>query len=120
MTKPLLKEQQGTVRPLMAIKLLHTGVWAVFVACILAIPIAAWMRRFDGAAWLSLFVWIECAVLAINRGRCPFTDMAARYSHDQAPNFDIYLPVWLARYNKLVFGTLFVAGELLVLWRWLN
>jgi hypothetical protein len=60
----------------------------------------------------------ECGVLALNRGRCPLTDVAAQYTDDRAPNFDIYLPVWLARYNKHIFGTLFAAGELFVLWRW--
>lgn len=34
-------------------------------------------------------------------------------------DFDIYLPNWLARRNKLIFGALFVAGELFVLGCWL-
>ena len=42
--------------------------------------------------------------------RCPLTDVAARYTSDRRDNFDIYLPLWLARYNKHVFGTLYVAG----------
>ena len=61
-------------------------------------------------------VLLECVVLAVNHCRCPLTDVAARYTDDRAPNFDIYLPVWLARYNKQVFGTLFVAGLLVFLW----
>jgi hypothetical protein len=44
--------------------------------------------------------------------------MAARYTDDRADNFDIYLPLWLARYNKHVFGFLFVAGEIVVLSQW--
>ena len=36
--------------------------------------------------------------------------LAARYTDDRRANFDIYLPVWLARYNKHVFGPLYVAG----------
>ena len=36
----------------------------------------------------------------------------------RSANFDIYLPVWLARYNKAIFGTLFVVGGLFVLARW--
>jgi len=58
-------------------------------------------------------------VLAANRGRCPLTDWAARYTEDRAANFDIYLPDWLARNNKAIFGTLFAVNELIVLWRWL-
>jgi hypothetical protein len=48
------------------------------------------------------------------------TDVAARYTDDRRDNFDIYLPLWLARYNKLIFGWLF-AGILLftfLLWFW--
>ena len=64
-----------------------------------------------------MIIVIECGVLAFNGGRCPLTDLAARFSNDRADNSDIYLPVWLARYNKLIFGTLFVVNELFVLWR---
>jgi len=47
------------------------------------------------------------------------TDLAARFTKERAANFDIYLPLWLARHNKTIFGTLFVAGELFVVGRWL-
>jgi hypothetical protein len=61
---------------------------------------------------------IECAVLFFNRGKCPLTSIAARYTEDRADNFDIYLPVWLARYNKLVFGAIFICGSAFALLRW--
>jgi hypothetical protein len=48
------------------------------------------------------------------------TNWAARFTDDRADNFDIYLPNWLARYNKVIFGTLFAVNELIVLWRWLR
>jgi hypothetical protein len=54
-------------------------------------------------------------VLAINGGKCPLTDLAARYTTDRVHNFDIYLPNWLAQHNKIIFGALFVAGELVML-----
>lgn len=103
---------------LVAIKLLHTAVWAFLAACILAIPIVGLKRRFRWALVLTALVLLECGVLALNRGRCPLTDVAARYTRDRADNFDIYLPGWLARHNKGIFGSLFIAGELIVLWRW--
>ena len=46
--------------------------------------------------------------------------LAARYTPDRAANFDIYLPAWLARNYQNIFGTLFVAGGLLVLWKWMS
>jgi hypothetical protein len=44
--------------------------------------------------------------------------MAARYTEQRSANFDIYLPLWLARHNKTIFGALFVAGGLFVLTVW--
>lgn len=100
------------------IKVLHTVIWAIMASSILALPWAAWSGRFRLAFGLTLLVVGECMVLAVNRGRCPLTDVAARYTHERAANFDIYLPVWLARHNKFIFGFLFIVGELVLLWRW--
>jgi hypothetical protein len=100
------------------VKTIHTVVWAVFAGAILAIPLLAWYGFWFSAAALIALVLVECAVLAINRMRCPLTGIAARYTDDRRDNFDIYLPLWLAKYNKHIFGSLFAAGLLftLVLW----
>jgi hypothetical protein len=100
------------------IKLLHTVIWAIMAESIVVVPLAAWFGLFRLALGLTLLVLIECLVLAINGGRCPLTDIAARYTEERSPNFDIYLPVWLARNNKRIFGFLFVVGESILLWRW--
>lgn len=97
-------------RALTAIKVIHTLVWAFFAGCILAIPLASWHGEHRAAAWLAAIVAFEVAVLALNRWSCPLTAVAARYTSDRRENFDIYLPLWLARNNKLVFGGLYVAG----------
>jgi hypothetical protein len=99
------------------IRLLHTVVWAFFVAAIAAIPIAAWFRRFDLYAAFTAIVLLEVVVLAMNGLRCPLTAVAERYTDERQDNFDIYLPLWLARYNKQVFGALFIAGVMFGLWR---
>ena len=103
---------------LVGIKLLHTAAWAFFAGCILMIPFAGVIRNFRAAAFLSGVVVFECAILAMNRGRCPLTDLAARYTEERRENFDIYLPLWLARHNKSIFGTIFLLGELFVLAMW--
>ena len=95
---------------LRAIKLLHTAVWAVFTSCILAIPVLASQGRFGAAAMLAVLVLGEVVVLWLNRWSCPLTAVAARYTEDRRANFDIYLPEWLARYNKQIFGPLYVVG----------
>jgi len=107
-------------RALVAIKLMHTVVWAFLVGCIVALPFAGGLGRFRLAAVLTAVILIECLVLVLNGWRCPLTDVAARYTDDRRDNFDICLPLLLARYNKLIFGWLFAAVLLwaLVLWLW--
>jgi hypothetical protein len=103
-------EASMTQRKLRCVKLLHTVVWAVFAGSIVAIPVFAHLQHLR-AAWVLIgFVFFEVLVLAFNAMRCPLTAVAARYTCDRRENFDIYLPLWLARYNKHVFGTLYVAG----------
>jgi hypothetical protein len=105
---------------LFQIKLLHTVIWLLLAGCILALPVAGLMRRFRLAAGLAIVVLMECVLLACNHFRCPLTDLAAHYTEDRAANFDIFLPVWLARNNQNIFGTLFVVGGVFVLWRWVS
>jgi len=115
-----LTSAEDMARQLRQIKVLHTVIWAIMAASILALPSAAWFGQFRWAFGLTLLVVSECLVLAVNHGRCPLTDVAARYTHERADNFDIYLPVWLARHNKSIFGFLFVVGELVLIWRWIR
>jgi hypothetical protein len=107
-------------RQLKLIKLVHTAVWAGFAGCIVAIPVLALQQRFRLAALLALIVLGEVVVLAANRWRCPLTPIAARYTADRRANFDIYLPEWLARYNREIFGPLYLAGVVLLAVRWLG
>ncbi len=99
---------------------MHTLAWAFFVACIVAIPVFAWTGRFGWALAFIGIVTIEVVVIFVNGWRCPLTAVAARYTDDRRPNFDIYLPAWLARYNKEIFGTLFGAGVFVTVVRWLG
>jgi hypothetical protein len=104
---------------LLILKLIHTATWLCFVACIVAIPVFADSRQFRVAVILSGVVLAECLILAVNRCRCPITNLAAAYTEERADNFDIYLPIWLAKYNKIIFGSLFVAGEIFLLVEWM-
>ena len=101
---------------LCVVKIVHTAVWALVALCVVSIPVAALARQLRLASILSVVVWCEVAVLMGNRMRCPLTDAAAKYTDERAANFDIYLPVWLARNNQRVFGSLFVAGQAVLLW----
>lgn len=103
---------------LKTIKVIHTVVWALFVSCILAIWVFAWRAAFSYAALLIGVIGVEVLVLILNGWRCPLTSVAARYTDDRRDNFDIYLPEWLARHNKQIFGALYLAGILYTLARW--
>jgi hypothetical protein len=64
-------------------------IWAFLAASILALPVAGILRRFRSAAIITIIVLLECGVLAVNGGRCPLTDLAARFTVDRDSNFDI-------------------------------
>lgn len=100
------------------VKLAHTIVWALFAACILAIPLLAWLGHDRQASLLILVVLVEVLVLMANGGHCPLTAVAARYTRDRRDNFDIYLPEWLARHNKLIFGSIYLFGVVVMFARW--
>ena len=103
---------------LRAVKAVHTIIWAFFATCIVALLVVAWRGELEPAIILTGIISVEVLILTVNRLRCPLTVIAARYTDDRRDNFDIYLPVWLARYNKVVFGSLFMAGLGLTLLRW--
>lgn len=105
---------------LRAIKTLHTIVWAFFVCCIVAIPLFSLTGNFRLAAISIGAVFIEVLILVLNGMRCPLTGVAAKFTDDRRENFDIYLPVWLARNNKIIFGFLFLGGVLFTFARWLG
>ncbi len=104
---------------LLLVKMVHTVVWAFFVFCILAIPVLTLRGRFVAAAWFAGIVLVEVLVLAMNRWSCPLTPVAARYTDERRDNFDIFLPEWLARHNKEIFGALYLAGLALLIAKWI-
>jgi len=103
---------------LRTVKTLHTIAWALFAGCILAVPVYAWRGELTVALLLIAVVFVEVVILWANRWRCPLTDVAARYTDERKENFDIYLPLWVARYNKEIFGSLYLASLLYTLAKW--
>jgi hypothetical protein len=114
------KASEDETGMLTAIKVLHTVVWAFFAAAIVALPFLAVQGAFRWAAILSVLILVECGVLLANGWRCPMTDLAAKYTADRSPNFDIYMPRWLAVHNKTILGTLFLVNEAIVVVVWLR
>jgi hypothetical protein len=108
----------NAVARLRAVKVAHTLAWAFFAGCILAIPVASWRGEHRVALALCAVVAVEVAILVANGMTCPLTGVAARYTDERQDNFDIYLPLWLARHNKTIFGWLYAAGLAFALLRW--
>ena len=106
--------------PLFVIKTAHTIIWTFFVGSIVGMPISAYAGRFDWALGFAGIVLVEVLVLAFNQLHCPLTAIAARYTANRRPNFDIFLPEWLAKRNKEIFGSLFVLGLLFTAALWLG
>lgn len=84
----------------------------------MAIPVLGILGHYSKAVVLIGVVLVEVLILVANGLRCPLTGVAARYTNDRRENFDIYLPLWVARNNKLIFGLLFLVGALFTLLRW--
>ncbi|HET9065232.1 MAG TPA: hypothetical protein VFN22_05395 [Gemmatimonadales bacterium] len=107
---------RDTVR-LHRIKLLHTVAWAFFAGCTIVLPIAAATDHLRFAGLLAAIVFVEVLILLVNGWHCPLTPLAARYTTDRRANFDIFLPEWLARLNKRIFGAVYIAGLLILLYK---
>ena len=107
-------------RALTTIKLAHTTIWAVIAGSIALLPFLGWAQMYGYVLLINGGVLLETLVLATNGWRCPLTDMAARHTDDRRANFDIYLPLWLARNNKWIFGSLFVLSDAMIVGRWLG
>jgi hypothetical protein len=101
---------------LILIKSFHSLIWLVFVAFIGFILWSGFTGHVSIYSWLAVAAIAgETVVLLVFKGSCPLTGLARKYSDSQKPNFDIYLPEWLAKYNKLIFGTLFFIGLMAML-----
>ena len=103
---------------LWCIKALHTVVWAFFVAAILLVVHSGIANSITAYTWIaSGLVVVEGLVLLAFKSQCPLTILARKYSRSTKDNFDIFLPEWLARHNKLIFSVLYAIGVALVGYR---
>ncbi|WP_149304156.1 hypothetical protein [Pareuzebyella sediminis] len=106
---------------LLAIKFVHTLIWAFLVTVILYVVYSGLTDTVDLYTWIGIVLIVgEGLILALFGMSCPLTVMARNYSDSEKDNFDIFLPNWLAKYNKLIFTSIFVIGLILVLYRWLS
>ncbi len=98
-----------SVKKLTVIKIIHTLIWIFFNVVIFYMLYAVLVNKIDIWLWAGygLFV-LEGITLLAFKFFCPLTVMARKYSDSTKANFDIYLPNWLAKHNKLIYTTLLV------------
>ncbi|GAB3742058.1 hypothetical protein [Spirosoma lituiforme] len=107
-----------TALKLIAIKLIHTAIWVFFVTLIGYILYCGIADNVSQYTWIAAgLIILEGLVLLLFNGRCPLTLIARNYSDSNRDNFDIFLPNWVARYNKPIFTSLYIAGLILVGYR---
>ena len=105
-------------RKLFYIKLLHTIIWVFFVIVIFYLLYAGIFDKITIYTLIAiLLVAIEGLVLLLFGWRCPLTVLGNKFSDDHEVGFDIFLPKWLAKHNKTIFGTLYGIGIVIVLLR---
>lgn len=99
---------------LVIIKTIHTLVWFFFNLVIFYMLYAVIVNKPDKWLWIGygLFV-LEGMTLWVFKCFCPLTVLARRYSGSTRANFDIYLPNWLAKYNKAIYTS--ILGVIIIL-----
>jgi hypothetical protein len=100
---------------LIFVKSIHSLIWVFFNVVIFYMLYAVIADKIDKWVWICIgLIALEGLVLLVFKSICPVTLIARKYSDSTSANFDIYLPNWLAKYNKLIY-TIIVGIALLIL-----
>ncbi|WP_159799793.1 hypothetical protein [Flavobacterium sp. MK4S-17] len=100
---------------LILIKILHTLIWIFFNVVIFYLLYAVISGKFDKWLWICISLLIaEGLVLLVFKNTCPVTIIARKYSDSAKHNFDIYLPEWLAKYNKQIYTTIVIIALIIL------
>lgn len=92
---------------LVVVKLLHTVIWIFFNIVIAYMLFASITGKLGWQLWICyVLVATEGLVLLAFGFVCPLTILARKYSDASTDNFDIYLPLWLARYTKRIYTSI--------------
>lgn len=103
---------------LLFIKMLHTAIWIFFNVVIFYMLYAVTLGAIDRWLWIGYgFIAAEALTLLLFKFYCPLTVWARRYSDSTAANFDIFLPEWLAKYNKQIYTGILIVIIAITLYR---
>lgn len=97
------------ISKLILVKVIHTMIWLFFNVVLFYMAYAVIVNKIDKYVWIGIALIIgEGIVLIIFKKVCPLTIIARKYSNSTKDNFDIFLPNWLAKYNKLIYTIFFI------------
>jgi len=91
-------------------------VWIFFNIVIFYLLYAVIINKIDKWVWICLsLIILEGVILLVFKKMCPITLIARKYSDSTDHNFDIYLPEWLAKYNKLIYTTIVIIAVIILI-----
>src|SRR5688572_26479713 len=103
---------------LVTIKIVHTLIWLIFNVVIFYFLYAVSVNNINKWVWICLgLILLEVLILAVCKSICPITLIARKYSDSTNDNFDIYLPNWLAKYNKQIYATIVLIAVIGLIFR---
>src|ERR1700730_17795930 len=108
-------------KKLVIVKWIHSIIWMFFNLIIFYLYYAVIVNKIDKWVWICIgIILLEVIVLLLFKRICPITLIARKYSDSTKDNFDIFLPNWLAKHNKLIYTILFVSVLLILAFRLLQ
>jgi len=100
------------------VKTVHTLIWLFFNVVIFYLLYAVIVDKIDKWVWICIgLIVLEGIILLIFKKICPVTLIARKYSNSAKDNFDIYLPNWLARYNKEIYTVIVLIAIAILIYR---
>lgn len=103
------------------VKTIHTLIWVFFNIVIFYLLYAVIVNKIDKWVWICIgLIVMEGLVLLIFKRVCPVTLIARKYSDSTRDNFDIYLPNWLAKYNKEIYSFIVLIAIVILVYRLLT
>ena len=100
------------------VKVVHTLIWIVFNVVIFYLLYAVIADRIDQWVWICLgLILLEALILIAFKNVCPLTIIARNYSGSDRANFDIFLPNWLAKYNKEIYTAIVFVAIIILIFR---
>jgi hypothetical protein len=103
---------------LVLVKTVHTLVWIFFNVVIFYLLYSAIADSINAWTWICLLLIVgEGIVLLLSGNICPITTVARKYSSSSKENFDIFLPLWLAKYNKQIYTVIVMVAVGILVYR---